>query len=416
MSGETSLRQPPEPTVAQQSVAQQPLTYLLVCDEWSPTKGGISQFNRRLATALAAAGHRTCCLVESATEREQLDARQRGVKLIVAQQSPAGPNLFIFAKDVAAEYPGVVVGHDVISGSAAWTWARHYLPHASLVHIVHTPSHIEPYKREDDATRRTEEREQVTRRIASDADVVAAVGPSLARSAAAMVGGGVSVLQLDPGMDVPEQIGDGPREAPVNPTVLVFSRGAHVQPKGLDIAAHAVAALTVPHGKPRPDLLIRGAPVERCDSLRRYLVDESRLSRGQIDVRPYTDDPEQLDRDLTRAMLCVMPSRAEGFGLAALEAIAVGTPVRVSDKSGLAETLRYHLGWLAEPMIVEVVDDLERDVASWRSAMQQVMDDPAGAFKYAADIRAKLKDVLRWDTMAARLTAALAIPAPRCHR
>lgn len=411
MSGETSLRQPPEP-----GVAQRPLTYLLVCDEWSPTKGGISQFNRRLATALAAAGHRTCCLVESATDRERLDAQERGVKLITAAHPPSGPNLFVFAREVAAEDPSVVVGHDIISGSAAWTWARQYLPNASLVHIVHTPSRIEPYKRDDDATRRTEERERVTRRIASDADVVAAVGPSLARSTAAMVGGGISVLQLDPGMDVPEQIGDGPRDAPANPTVLVFSRGAHIQPKGLDIAAHAVAGLVVPYGKPQPDLLIRGAPVERCDWLRRYLVDESRLSRGQIDVRPYTDDPDQLDRDLTRSMLCVMPSRAEGFGLAAVEAIALGTPVRVSDKSGLAETLRYHLGWLAEPMIVEVVDNLEQDVARWRAAIQQVLDDPIGAFKYAADIRSKLKDVLRWDTMAARLTAALAIPAQRCHR
>jgi glycosyltransferase involved in cell wall biosynthesis len=410
MFSETSLRQSTEP-----GVAQQPLTYLLVCDEWSPTKGGISRFNQQLATALAAAKHRTFCLVESATERQRLDARQRGVKLITAVQSPSGANLSIFAKDVAAEHPNVVIGHDTVSGPDAWTWARHYLPNVALVHIVHTPSHIEPYKRDDDAARRIEERERVTRSIASDADVVAAVGPSLTRSAAAMVGGGVSVLQLDPGMDVPEQIGNGPRVAPVNPTVLVFSRGAHVQPKGLDIAAHAVAALTVPHGKPRPDLFIRGAPVNSCDSLRRYLVEESRLSRGQIDVRPYTDDREQLDHDLTRAMLCLMPSRAEGFGLAALEAIALGTPVLVSDKSGLAETLRYHLGWLAEPMIVEVADDLERDVAGWRSAMQQVLDDPASAFKYAADIRARLKDVLRWDTMAARLTASLAVPAPRCH-
>jgi glycosyltransferase involved in cell wall biosynthesis len=413
MSGQTSLRQPLEPGVAP---GRSP-SFLLICDEWSPTRGGISRFNRCLATALAAAGHRTCCLVESASAQETLDAKERNVTLLTAEWTPAGPNLYVRAQSVLDESPDVVIGHDIVSGAVAWTYARMYLQTAALVHIVHTaPAHVEPYKRDDDATRRTEEREKMTRHVCAHADVVAAVGPRLTRSADAMVGdgfGGVSVLQLDPGMDIPAGVADRLRHVPTNPTVLVLGRGGHIQPKGLDIAAQAVAGLTVPHGRPTPELLVRGAPPDRCDWLRRLLVDGSGLARDRIDVRPFTDDIDQIEHDLKRAALCVMPSRVEGFGLSALEAIGLGTPVLVSAKSGLAETLRIHLGTLAEPMIVDVVDDISQDAPRWRDAMQKVLDNLPAAFEYAHLVRSRLQEVLRWDMTVSTLTTRLAIPAQR---
>src|SRR5262249_23106038 len=104
---------------------------------------------------------------------------------------------------------------------------------------------------------------------------------------------------------------------------------------------------------------------------------------------------------------------AEGFGLAALEAIALGTPVLVSDRSGVSETLREHLGRTAEPMIVPVTDNLQVDVRAWTMAIQQVVDDPAGAFQYAFAVRAKLRGVLRWDTMVHTLVTRLRIPDQR---
>ncbi|MFD1046307.1 glycosyltransferase [Kibdelosporangium lantanae] len=96
----------------------------------------------------------------------------------------------------------------------------------------------------------------------------------------------------------------------------------------------------------------------------------------------------------------MLPSRVEGFGLVALEAIAQGTPVLVSDRSGVAETLREHLGRLAEPMIVRVTDSLDVDVPAWTSAIQQVLDDPEDAFDYAFTVRARLCYRLRWDNVA----------------
>lgn len=405
MSGPSNVRELCKPQ------AGRPPSFLLICDEWSPTRGGISQFNRSLATALAAAGHRTMCLVESASVQEFQDAAARGVTLCIAESTLDGPNLYVPCAAVIAERPDVVIGHDIVSGSVAQTYARRYLG-ASLVHIVHTPPRIEVYKR-DDAAQRTEDRERLSRWIATDADVVAAVGPLLARSAEALVSDGYDndcVLQLDPGMEVPEALLERHRRVPANPTVLMLGRGKHIQAKGLDIAAHAVAGLVVRHGHPAPELLVQGGPAHGCDELRRTLIEMSGLTRDQIDVRPFTDDVDQVEHAVRRAALCVMPSRVEGFGLASLEAIGHGTPVLVTAKSGLAEILRHHLGTLAEPMIVDVTDN-PSDVPRWRDAMQRVLDDLPAAFEYTHMVRAQLVKTLRWNATASALVMRLALPS-----
>ncbi len=387
------------------------LTFLLICDEWSPTTGGISRFNRSLATALAAAGHRVLCLVLSASQKELDDAENRGVELVTAVRTPAGPVLYVCVQVVIDAKPDVVIGHDLVSGSVAWAYARNYLKGAKFVLVVHTAhSQNEPYKRPGEATRRTERCEREIREIAAHADVIAAVGPRLVRRAQAVVGdgfGGVAVLRLDPGIDLPGGHAEPRRQVPPNATVMMLGRTSHVETKGLDIAARAIAGLAVRHGMSEPELLIRGAPADRCDTLRDELVRMSGAARDQIDVRPFTDDLDLIAHDFRRAALCVMPSRVEGFGLSALEAIGLGTPVLVSSKSGLAELLRSHLGPTAEPMIVKIHDD-ESDVPRWTKAIQRVLDDLPAQFDYVREVRDKLSRVLNWTATVDSLLETLA--------
>jgi glycosyltransferase involved in cell wall biosynthesis len=108
-----------------------------------------------------------------------------------------------------------------------------------------------------------------------------------------------------------------------------------------------------------------------------------------------------------------MPSRAEGFGLAALEAIGLGTPVLVSDRSGLADLLDDCLGEFAKAMIVPVVDDHERDVDTWRKAVEAKLHDLPRAFAYAHEVRKMLLPRLRWRTTVSTLMARLPVPVPR---
>jgi glycosyltransferase involved in cell wall biosynthesis len=383
-------------------------SFLLINDEWSPTCGGISQFNRRFAMSLAAAGCRTACLVRSATPGEQEDARKHGIALHTAMHTPVGPNLAIPVPELLEWRPDVIVGHDVVSGPLAWVYAQHYVPTAKLVYVVHTaPSQNEPYKHLDAASRLSE-REREIRTVAADADVVAAVGPLLTRRTGAIVGPGCDVLRLDPGMDLH---GDEPRRPPANAIVSMVCRTTHIEPKGIDIAARAVAGLRVVHERPMPELRIRGAHGERCDELRGQLVKRFGLARDRIDVRAYTAEPTEIAHDLQQAAVFVMPSRVEGFGLAALEAIGLGTPVLVSARSGLAEILRHHLGRIAEPMLVPVLDDLRRDAPRWREEIERTLDNLDDAFGYAHDVRVRLAGRLRWDETADKLLSQL--PGPR---
>jgi glycosyltransferase involved in cell wall biosynthesis len=408
MAGSTRLWEPTQDVT---------LSVLLISDEWSPTRGGISQFNRRLAIAFAAAGHRTACLVSAAEPIELEDARIHGVTLHTAIMTPSGPNLSVPVPEVVAWQPDVIIGHDIVSGAIAWTYAERYVPAARFAYVMHTsPSQNEPYKRGGEAARRTAEREDEIRRTAADADIVAAVGPLLARRAEAVVGDGTGemrVLPLDPGLDLPADHNGHPRRPPSNPIVLMVCRTNHTEPKGLDIAANALVAVRVPYGKPKPELRIRGARDAQCDSLRVELLGQSALARDRIDVRAYSANPADITHDMRQAALVVMPSRAEGFGLAALEAIGMGTPVLVSDRSGLAETLRHHLGWNAEPMIVPVVDDVARDVPVWAEAIQRALDDLPTTYKYAHQIREELAPRLRWSSTVDEIVSRIPIPAPR---
>ncbi len=391
-------------------------SFLLICDEWTPTHGGISTFNREMATALARAGYTVLCLVESATPGELADAQARGVRLVIAERTPEGANLFVPVDSVLEFQPNVVVGHDRISGAVAWTYVRKYLTYSpTLVHVVHTAPHeIEPYKGREGWTKRVEKREGITRQIAQAAKVVAAVGPHLASYADSVMGDKFdrfSVLQLDPGMTVASST-TGVRVPRTRPIVLLLGRAEDVELKGLDIAAQSVAGLAISDGGPSPELLVRGAPENECESLHMQLVGLSTLARSRVSVRPYSDDLEQVRTDLQRAALCVLPSRAEGFGLAALEAIGLGTPVLVSDKSGLAQTLFHLLGREALPMIVGVVDNLQEDVRRWTAAIQGVLNDLPKAFTYADEIRAKLRAKLSWSSMAETLVERIAVPSP----
>jgi glycosyltransferase involved in cell wall biosynthesis len=97
-----------------------------------------------------------------------------------------------------------------------------------------------------------------------------------------------------------------------------------------------------------------------------------------------------------------MPSRVEGFGLVALEAIGAGTPVLVSRKSGVAELLTDRLGRIAMPMIVD-----GDDPALWAAAIRRVLTDLPAAFDYAHDVAVRLADQLRWTTVVDQLVTRL---------
>lgn len=101
-----------------------------------------------------------------------------------------------------------------------------------------------------------------------------------------------------------------------------------------------------------------------------------------------------------------MPSRAEGFGLVALEAIGLGVPILISSRSGLADVLRSVAGSIADRFIVTVGEesDLETDTAEWSSRIATVMADLETANRNVQELRLRLSTDLRWNLAAEQLT------------
>lgn len=122
-------------------------------------------------------------------------------------------------------------------------------------------------------------------------------------------------------------------------------------------------------------------------------------------IRNFSVDPEDLATDFLQASLVLMPSKAEGFGLVGLEAIAAGTPILISERSGLAELLvEHHLG---EKVVVPTTGTTTVDVLEWQQAIDLVLVNRVAAFERAAHLRNRLASLCGWDDAVKKLVDAL---------
>ena len=119
--------------------------------------------------------------------------------------------------------------------------------------------------------------------------------------------------------------------------VLTFGRGdpEDFSLKGYDIAAKAIAKLKDHSYR----LIFVGAPDGKQEEVAENLL-KSGISKRQLTVRKFLQGKERLKELFCEVDLVIMPSRTEGFGLTALEALSAGLPILVSGNSGFGDTLR----------------------------------------------------------------------------
>jgi len=408
------------PQRADQPASRRAPVILSVATEWASSHGGLSTFNRDLCRALADAGAQVFCVVLAATSEEVAAAAEWGVTLLPAPDMPgASEDMRLTSRPQLPQgtLPDLVVGHSRITGPAAKKIADDFFPTSRRLHFVHmAPDEIEWHKpdRRTDAGIRAEERTDIERTLGRSAYRVVAVGPRLHDQFLAEFTGTEALppLRLDPGFD---SAGSSvPRMPPGGSPwrVLLIGRTEDARLKGVDLAAAAcgrVATWLHEDGLRRLRLLVRGAPEATVEQQRAEIVTWAASPQLEVVVRAYASAEERVANDLNSASLVIVPSRSEGFGLVGVEAIARGVPVLISSGSGIAQMLRETLGHeAADPFVVSISGDDEKDTDKWARAIDRKLRDRAGAFRQAAELRAQLAERVTWRQAAAVVLGAVA--------
>lgn len=382
--------------------------------EWESRHGGLSTFNRDLCIELATAGHSVVCVVPTASIAESADASSHHVQLV----SPSGSagltdtERLLLDIDLPQGFkPDLVIGHDRKTGPQAKVLSKR-LAGSKLVLFIHTrPEDIEWHKDSigpDDAATTAEARRLLQQDLACGADLVVGVGPSLALGVATLVhlaDPRPLTHRFDPGVRPVSR-----RRSDLLPEFqcLLLGRAEDLTLKGLDIAARSIGAVSKRNKIPMaPRLIVRGAPVGKGASLRETLVAYGG-GKLNVEVRDYSPSVERLQDDILRASLVLMPSRSEGFGLVALEAIAASTPILVSDQSGFAMFLSERLGNDAKSFIVETQENLVAAAEEWERSIESALIDREGTFNRAKKLHTRMAEILTWTDAIRGLEAAWA--------
>ena len=312
----------------------------LLSSEWRSTKGGLSTINRELAIQLAKhPSVEVSVYLPQCSEEDKRVAAKHNVHLIEAEKMPGYDPvdwLSFLPKDHAVD---CVIGHGAVLGRQVQILKR--IHPCKWIQVVHTaPEELGMYKSYADAISRGEKKHQAEVKLCEKADQVVAVGPKLAEAFSGYLrpcGKDQDVLNLTPGIF--SEFADVKQASQERSSfsVLVFGRGdtEDFQLKGYDIAAQAIAELKDTTYK----LVFVGATGGEEEKVADLLLKHG-IDRSQLRVRRFDESREKLARLFCEVDLAIMPSRTEGFGLAALEALSAGLPVLVSANSGLGEALR----------------------------------------------------------------------------
>jgi len=314
--------------------------------EWRSTKGGLSAISRELAIQLAQHPNVAVSVyLPQCTEEDKGVAASHNVQLIEAEEilgyDPVDWLSFLPEDHVV----DCVIGHGVHLGKQVQLIKRQR--DCKWIQVVHPdPEELGMYKSYADVISKAISKEgrmdQLELKLCQLADQVVAIGPKLAKALSVYLrfcGKDQDVLNLNPSIFT--EFSDVRQATEERRTfrVLVLGRGDRedFDLKGYDIAAQAIAELK---GMPQPyKFVFVGTPSGKEEKVTEMLLQQD-IARDQFDVRQFDESREHLAELFCEVDLAIMPSRTEGFGLAALEALSAGLPVLVSGNSGLGEALK----------------------------------------------------------------------------
>ena len=317
------------------------LNVTLLSGEWKSSKGGFSTINRELAIQLAKHPDvEVTVYLPQCSEEDKKIAASLNVKIIEAEELPGYDAVDWLASVPDNHAMDWIIGHGVHLGRQVPLIKRHnHL--CKWIQIVHTaPEELGMYKTYTDAISKGEKKHQAEVKLCEMADQVVAVGPKLADAYSRSLRPcqkDQEVITLTPGIFTEFSEVKQAAEERNTFVVLVFGRGdsEDFELKGYDIAAKAIAELN----DMSCHLMFVGASSGKEEEVKEKLLAYG-ISPAQLTVRCFDESREGLAKLLCEVDLAIMPSRTEGFGLTALEALSAGLPVLVSGNSGLGEAFK----------------------------------------------------------------------------
>ncbi|HEV7206880.1 MAG TPA: glycosyltransferase family 4 protein [Jatrophihabitans sp.] len=378
---------------------------LMLSWEYPPlVVGGLGRHVEALARALAAAGHdvRVVCRGESAGVVEEV---RDGVRVVRAAVDPIDIGFTIeslLAWSQAGEHalvraalpllpgwrPDVVHAHDWLVAQAGITLSEVAgAPLVATLHATEAGRHQgwlpEPLNRAIHS---------VERWLASRADAVITCSQTmraevaslgLAPSSVAVVPNGIEPARWRPTARERREArtrfaGEGP--------VLAFA-GRLVHEKGVQTLLHAVRPLR----ETCPQLRLAIAGTGGHEAELRAIARRQRIARA-VDWLGFVPETE-LPAVLAAADVVVVPSFYEPFGIVALEAAAVATPLVVAETGGLRDLV--DAGLVAGSFPAGDVDALA-------TAVGKVLADPATAERDAARSARTVRRRFGWTAVATR--------------
>ena len=137
------------------------------------------------------------------------------------------------------------------------------------------------------------------------------------------------------------------------------------------------------------ELTFVGSPRDEQRRIETWFLEKTNIPRSQLTIRSYRDNKE-MKKMFCQADVIVMPSRTEGFGLVALEAMSASVPVLVSSESGIAKALEKVEGG----MTVVVNSDKPED---WAGRIKQLSEQkPKDRYASAMHLRDKYGEIYSW--------------------
>ena len=317
------------------------LKVTLLANEWGSSRGGLSTINRTLAIHLAKDPHVEVTILAPESECGEKDkrvAKSYNISIIEVGHLPAFSDpldwLSFPPDDLDIQ---VVIGHGAKLGRQAQIIRKSH--RCKWVQVVHTePEELAMHKNYPSAIAKGEEKNRAEVQLCKIADLVVAVGPKLKDAISSQLRSSRrEIFQLIPGSFTDFSDVEHSEQENVNFKVLTFGRGdfEDLSLKGYDVAAQSIVELK----DSSYSLVFVGASDRKQDEVAEILL-QTGISKNQLIVRSFVKDKKRLRELFCEVDLTIMPSRTEGFGLTALEAMSAGLPILVSGNSGFGKALR----------------------------------------------------------------------------